>query len=860
MPKLNRKRDKKRHKIQKPGTETIAQWIVMILIGFVVLLPAYAGVTQAEQNSAKEEIRNVLSFMQTSCRKYDNYRLADTTEALQSVLNKAKTLSAYRYEEEDALLNPNRLQRYARFQYLTGIFILDGDFSVLAHYDENDRDESLLLSQMIGDKNASDILKYPQKTYADQIFLNGNTYNYAIAARQDKTGLVICYTDVTRFQSDKNELSLATMLDAEMFRQDVTVVVTDGTKVISTNSKALEDKLVRYYPIADVLVGGEPLAPNTLLQLKNDDGSWYGMFDQYRDYYLYAFFPSRVVYAGRCGWMLLFAAIYLFCGMGYLIWLQYSKKRRLLRMEKEYHLVSAISSIYLTNLLIHPQEDTWEPIVQTERIKALTNGVTSARAMLNKFNTERVAEAYRDEFREFTDLDSALQRLEGKAFDGFTMEDVDGKWYQLLLVPQRRFAHRDKPNSLMLLFRDVSEQKERDMEYQEKLRRAAEDATCANAAKTDFLRRMSHDIRTPINGIRGMVQIADHFPNDAEKQAECRTKVMQSSDFLLDLVNDVLDMSKLESGEMQLEEEPFDLNELLHDVGGLLSVQAKTRGIEYKVTMEGKIENHVIGSPVHLRQIFQNIGGNAIKYGKVGGYVHITCSVVSQTEDHAVYRFVCEDNGCGMSEEFQKHMFEPFSQEDTGARTTYQGTGLGLSIVKKLVDAMNGTIEVESRKNVGTTFITTIPFRLDHTVHMEEKPEDAEDTEVFRGLNVLLVEDNELNMEIAAFMLENGGARIIKAWNGKEALEKFENTEPYSFDLILMDIMMPVMNGLEAAEKIRALDRPDAKTVPIFAMTANAFSDDVARSRAAGMNEHLTKPLDFEKITQAVKKYCGKKR
>ena len=582
------------------------------------------------------------------------------------------------------------------------------------------------------------------------------------------------------------------------------------------------------------------------------------MFTQYRDYYLYAFFPSRVVYASRRGWMLLFTAIYLFCGMGYLIWRQYSKKRRMLRMEKEYHLVSAISSIYLSNLLIHPQDDTWEPIVQSERMKAITNGVLSAKAMLEKFNTECVAEAYREEFRAFTDLDTAQQRLEGKAFDGFTMEDVQGKWYQLLLVPQRRFTHREKPSSLMLLFRDVSEQKERDMEYQENLRRAAEEATLANAAKTDFLRRMSHDIRTPINGIRGMVQIADRFPNNAKKQAECRAKIMQSSDFLLDLVNDVLDMSKLESGEMQLEEVPFDLNELLHDVGVLLSTQAQARGITYTVTMEDKGEKHVIGSPLHLRQVFQNIGGNAIKYGRAGGYVHVTCSIVSQTKDTVRCRFICEDNGNGMSEEFQKHMFEPFSQEKSGARTTYQGTGLGLSIVKKLVDAMGGTVTVVSEKGVGTTFITEIPLKLDPAAFDAEKPEEEIDTTVFRGLHVLLAEDNEVNMEIAAFLLEDSGAEVTKAWNGAEGLEKFKASAPGTYDLILMDIMMPVTNGLEAAEKIRALDRPDSETVPIFAMTANAFSDDAARSRKAGMNEHLTKPLDLEKITKAVRKYCKK--
>lgn len=229
MPKF---KGKTKPKIHKPSMETVMRWMVTLLLGFVVLLPVFAGVTQYEQNRAKADVEDVLAFMQTSCRKYDNYRLANTTEALQDVLTKVKTLTAYRYEEEDALLNEKRLQHYAKFQYLTGIFVLDENFSVLAHCDKAGKDESLLLSQIIGDKNAADILNYPQKTYADQICINDNTYNYAISARQDKPGLVICYTDITRFQNDKNELSLSTMLDAEMFRQDVTVVITDGLRSI----------------------------------------------------------------------------------------------------------------------------------------------------------------------------------------------------------------------------------------------------------------------------------------------------------------------------------------------------------------------------------------------------------------------------------------------------------------------------------------------------------------------------------------------------------------------------------------------------------------------------------------------------
>ena len=851
MPKF---KGKTKPKLHKPSMETVMRWMVTLLLGFVVLLPVFAGVTQYEQNKAKADVEDVLAFMQTNCRKYDNYRLANTTEALQDILTKVKTLTAYRYEEEDALLNENRLQHYAKFQYLTGIFVLDENFSVLAHYDKAGKDESLLLSQIIGDKNAADILNYPQKTYADQICLNDNTYNYAISARQDKPGLVICYTDITRFQNDKNELSLSNMLDAEMFRQDVTVVITDGMRVISTNCEQLENTLVQYYPIADVLVGGEQLTPDTLLQLKNDSGTWYGMFTQYRDYYLYAFFPSRVVYASRRGWMLLFTAIYLFCGMGYLIWRQYSKKRRLLRMEKEYHLVSAISSIYLSNLLIHPQDDTWEPIVQSERMKAITNGVLSAKAMLEKFNTECVAEAYREEFRAFTDLDTAQQRLEGKAFVGFTMENVEGKWYQLLLVPQRRFTHREKPSSLMLLFRDVSEQNERDMEYQENLRRAAEEATLANAAKTDFLRRMSHDIRTPINGIRGMVEIARHYRGDEARQEECLNKIMSASGFLLELVNNVLDMNKLESGEVQMENKPFDVCDLVEEAAVIIEAQT----VEKTVTLHKEIHHdghcHVFGSPLHVRQVLQNLLGNAVKYNKVGGEIFLTSREIALTEDTVTFEFTVRDTGKGMSEAFQQKAFEPFAQEEASARSSYVGTGLGLAIVKELVEKMGGEITLQSEKNVGSTFTVRLTFKQDKDAQRAD--DDAHGGAVsIRGTKVLLVEDNDLNMEIAEFMLQNEGVVVTKAADGRQAVDAFAASKPGDIDVILMDVMMPVMDGLEAARRIRSLNRPDAKTIPIFAMTANAFADDAERSRQAGMNEHLTKPLDAQVLLKTIGKY-----
>lgn len=380
---------------------------------------------------------------------------------------------------------------------------------------------------------------------------------------------------------------------------------------------------------------------------------------------------------------------------------------------------------------------------------------------------------------------------------------------------------------MVMIIKNITEQKEKELEYQQQLKETAEEATRANMAKTDFLRRMSHDIRTPINGIRGMIEIGNHFPNDSEKQRECREKIWQSSGFLLDLVNDVLDMSKLESGEIKLEKVPFDLNRIIDEIEAIVESQAKEMGIKLSVLSGGGVDVKLIGSPLHLRQIIMNLVGNSIKYNKENGSVDLLFKEISSDEKNAVWQFVCSDTGIGMSDEFKNHIFGPFAQENSTSRTSYKGTGLGLSITKALVDSMNGTIDYESVQGEGTKFTITIPFEINtNAVESTEEIINGFNSCSIDGVNVLLVEDNEINMEIAEFILENAGANIIKAWNGQEATEIFEKSRPGSIDVILMDFMMPVMDGLEAAKKIRAMNRDDAKTVPIIAMTANAFADD----------------------------------
>lgn len=388
------------------------------------------------------------------------------------------------------------------------------------------------------------------------------------------------------------------------------------------------------------------------------------------------------------------------------------------------------------------------------------------------------------------------------------------------------------------------------------LREAVFQAQKANAAKSSFLSRMSHDIRTPLNGIIGLIKINETHMDDRELVKTNQDKMLVSADHLLSLINDVLQMSKLEDENIEISHEPIDLGEISREVGTIISGRTAEAGIAFEIGKQELPVSYVYGSPLHIRQIFLNIYGNCIKYNKPHGKVTTTLKCLGEKNGIVTYRWTISDTGIGMSEEFLKHIFEPFVQEHSDARTVYSGTGLGMSIVKRIIDRMNGTIVVTSKEGEGSTFVITLPFEI------AEKPEEipAEmDGEVnIAGLHLLLAEDNELNAEIARTLLEDEGAITTIVNDGQQAVDIFSRNKPGTFDAILMDIMMPEMDGLSATKAIRALDREDAGTIPIIAMTANAFDEDEKKCMEAGMNAHLVKPLDIQKMKEAVCRYLNK--
>ncbi|WP_270613634.1 ATP-binding protein [Coprococcus sp. AM97-35] len=525
--------------------------------------------------------------------------------------------------------------------------------------------------------------------------------------------------------------------------------------------------------------------------------------------------------------------------------------------ERKYqNLTAATSQIYHAIYHIDLIQDRIEKLAGANQNYTPTGVVTSATAQLNDILEKMVAPSHHKIMQYFFDLTTVNDRLHGKLFISREYPSPQGIWRRATFIVQNRDTD-DDVTEILYVTQIIDDYKQKELAYQQELVKAVESANQANTAKTDFLNRMSHDIRTPLNGILGMLDIAQKNETNPKALLECHEKMRTAAFHLKALVNDVLDMQRMETDRFFLEQIPFDIREILDNCWSMLEAQASRLDITLKKIKPGSLKYpYLIGSPLHIRQIFMNLLSNAIKYNKPGGSISVHAKIIRQVHQNVIYKFIISDTGIGISPEFQKHIFEPFAQEDTGARTIYKGTGLGMAIVHRLVQEMGGTIQLKSEKNVGSTFTLILPFTID-----EHQPsasaETATDTPAdLTDLHILVVEDNELNLEIAVFSLEAAGLNVSTAINGLEAVRLFEKSKPYEYDIILMDIMMPVMNGLDAAKAIRGLSRPDATTVPIIALSANAFAEDIQKSKNAGINEHLAKPLEMDKVLKVIASYC----
>ena len=511
-------------------------------------------------------------------------------------------------------------------------------------------------------------------------------------------------------------------------------------------------------------------------------------------------------------------------------------------------IISSIAKTYQYISRIDIEADWFEEISNRDRIhmKFLKGGCVSQGN--KKICKDVVAEEYQEAFLKFTDLSTLPERMKKEETIAMEYRMKDGNWHKLRFIEKKRDKN-GKLTHVLCAIRSVSDAKKKEQMLISQVAEAKKDA----ALKARFLSNMSHDIRTPLNGIMGMLDQANHYPDNLEMQQKFRDKMMESSKYLLSLVNNILEMNKLEAEEYTDKEISFNLADVLKQANTERQILAEKKNVSYIVDWENSDLTYVnlSGNPVYLERLLAAVSDNAVKFTNPGGCVKVWCKQKKADNEHVLCEFGCADNGIGMSEEFIGHAFEMFSQENQTSRTQYEGSGLGLSIAKKIVGYLGGKIELESRKGVGTTVIMTVPFRIGITEPFKKRT--VHEGISLEGKRALVAEDNELNMEIVKFMLEDHGIIVDCVADGLEAVKKFEENEPGYYDVIYMDIMMPNMNGWDATRKIRSMQRPDAGTIPIIAMSANAFAEDIINSRISGMNRHIAKPLDAESVLNVFK-------
>ena len=717
--------------------------VTVLLAGLIFLAIVCAMSVESSRRDAKNRVDGVIEYIGEQCSRYDDLAAEERTKSLVRIIDQTQEFRRD-LSYEDFAVDQSTLERYIENQRLTGMIVTDETAGTHYAYGEDGKtyeDWQDILAKYPG---LSDV---PMKSCTDRLFSDDGKYcyDYAIMARNDVKGIILCYQRQDTDSVSGTQLSIRTLLSGYEFETDGIVAVTDGSTIIASNETRWND--MRAEDCDLVRKVRESDKARSFLAVSSDDGRYFATRGASQNYYIYVFCTYRSVYM-RHRILMLYAVVF------YLI------------------LVACVFAV---------------------RHKVIVSG----RREMQKRETE-----YRNEY----------DRLES-------------------------------------------------------------DARVANNVKTDFLRRMSHDIRTPINGIRGMLDIADYYADDLQKQQECRDKIREASGYLLELVNDILDMSKLEIGEIVWKDEPFDLRQVLREITSITKLQAAERNIDFSVVEDNIVHAKLIGSTVLLKRICFNLIGNALKYNKENGWLRVSCNEIAFDGESGEYEFVCADSGIGMSEEFQKRMYEPFAQEDPSFKNFYSGSGLGLAIVKKLVDALGGTIDVQSTRGVGTTFTVRLRFKTDKEAAngnadtAKEIAEATKDTaktagekKPLAGVKILLAEDNELNLEIARFMLTTAGAQVDEVYNGRAALDTYLASEEGHYDVLLMDVMMPVMDGLRATKLIRASKRKDASSLPIFALTANAFPEDVVRVREAGMNEHCPKPLNRDKLIAMILKYVHRRK
>lgn len=824
--------------------------IAAVLLSVSGLWLIWNHLTDECLSEASRTADTILSRMRTRSIDHSLQENNDEVKSLVRLLDKTRELN---YREKDVkVLAESALADYVKDQRLTGAVILNSRLEPVLYEAGDGLFPWQTVVQRVFVKN---ILTYPFKQFASrEAFGDIGFYDYGVVARHNSAGLVMTWVKKKPGQFGVVSKDL---YPGDTFAMDSLVFVVRNGRIVSTNLEGWNGQLQQKCPFLSVPTGHLPAYDFNLHDVQGE--KWYGRFTQVKGHQVFVLIPEAPLFEVRKKQFgeVLFGFI-LMLGLLALVRMR-TGQRYVQKLQTQFDTIQGISSIYISTYLVRIPENSVQLLKSTAEIRRIYRpGIRATDFFRTHLNTV-IAPSCIAEALAFFNIETLGDRLASASKLETKLQLKNGRWIRVMAIPQTR----NKSGTLtacLLTSRDITEEEQHEAAVKKQLREAAEAAKSAAVAKMQFLRHMSHDVRTPINGIRGLVEVARRAPNDMQRQTYCREKIWIISGTLLELVNDVLDMSKLDSGGERLESVPFDISELMEELVVMTQPIADKQGVLIKRRMEGSWWR-VIGSRKHLRRICTNLIFNAVKFTPAGGSVTIGCRAISAGSGNMTLEFSCRDTGRGMSKEFQKHIFEPFQQEDSNAaRTTYQGTGLGLVITKQLVQLMGGSIDFVSELGRGTTFTVRIPLKTDDSVPVETSDEPDIHLKDLKGMRVLLVEDNEINREIAHCFLSDAGVEVTEVTNGDEAVKKFEETAPGTFDLVLMDIMMPLVDGLEATRRIRALPRSDAAAIPIVAMTANVFDDDIEECIRAGMNKHLSKPLDCEKLLRVLSVYRAEKQ
>ena len=956
--------------------------LLVVLGGFV--WGAFTGIGKAKLETALD---SAISFSKARIVTYDSDTSNDRIKSLVRLLDKTENLRRDMVEYSD--FEQSDLDTFAGDQRLSGVLVLDRDLNTVMRSTQVDVPASAWESTL-AKSYIQELLDHPEATYTEQTDIAGIWYDLAVVPRSDAPGLLLAYVQKDRSDAISDGTSLDSLFVDYPLQMDGVIVVCSEDEVVSSNQQKFLG--IASNTFREMYGGNFQPDSDGIFKVSSDGHTWYGRQKSVGSYTLFVMFPSSQVFLGRLMAVIIYTVLAALAFVTMMFTRSNMEKQTLQEAQKRLRIITALGTAYSSIVLISLETGLTE-IIKAPRERDIVPDRDLARredrlALIGRV----IAPEYRDAFAAFVDMGTIKERLGEKKSITITVRNTYGIWLEAVIVPQK-FDKNGGIAAVLLACRDVTAEKEKEIEQEQNLRSALASAEHANKAKTNFLNSVSHDIRTPMNAIMGYTALATtHIDNQAQV-GDYLKKISTSSQHLLSLINDVLDMSRIESGVVKIDEGPVHLPDIMHDLRSIILGNLVAKQHDLHIYTQNIAHEDIIADKLRLNQVLLNIVGNAIKFTPVGGMIDI-CVEESPSEKsgYATYTFRVKDTGIGISKEFQKDIFDPFAREQTVTKSGIQGTGLGMAICKNIVDMMGGTITVNSELGKGSEFVVTIDFKISgQTVSYQPIPElqgaralvvdddlntcmsvckmlreidmaadwtttgkeavfraqeafdmqrpfrvyivdwqmpdmngletirrirkvigpdtpiiiltaydwtdiEQEAKEVgvtafvskplfmselravltqkkqpaevceedtakcsrYQGLKVLLVEDNALNSEIAAMILEEAGLNVDTVPDGIDAVERMVSAAPDRYDVILMDIQMPQVDGYTATREIRTLSDNRKANIPIIAMTANAFEEDKEKALKAGMNGYISKPIDIQAILTVFDKAFGK--